>query len=436
MNASTGAPPRSGPMAGMPMTTGSLVLPGAHFAAATLFLVAGGLGVARVAPELAAGAHLSPHVAGVTHLFTLGWITTTIFGALYQLLPVALGTPVRWPWLGHASLALFAPGVAVFAASVFLVSATLHHVGIALVASGILLVTANVGATLLRAPQRDASARAVALALLFLVATLALGILLLHNFHTGFLGARRLAFLAAHAHVALGGWVLVMIVGMSHRLLPMFLVAHGVEARWTGRALALLAAGVPLLAAGLLGDVGALAWIGLLLMEAGLACFLVQARTFYRKRIRRRLDPGLRFAAVALGLLAAAALLAPAVLARGATHPRLATAYGLVGLLGGFAIYVACLGYKIVPFLAWLGRYRDRMGREPVPAVADLFSATLARWQLGLMVAAVAALALAVAGGSAVAAQLAALAYALSTLGYAGQMLRVAVGAPRKATHG
>ena len=42
---------------------------------------------------LAAGNFLSQRLAGVTHLFTLGWLTTTIYGALYQLLPVALGAP-------------------------------------------------------------------------------------------------------------------------------------------------------------------------------------------------------------------------------------------------------------------------------------------------------------------------------------------------------
>ncbi|MGD8319629.1 MAG: hypothetical protein PVJ02_04230 [Gemmatimonadota bacterium] len=50
-----------------------------------------------VAPDLAGGPFLSPRVVAVTHLFTLGWITTSIMGALYQPLPVALGESVRWP---------------------------------------------------------------------------------------------------------------------------------------------------------------------------------------------------------------------------------------------------------------------------------------------------------------------------------------------------
>ena len=73
----------------------SIRLAAEHFAASILYLMAGAAGLVWIAPELATGAYASPHVAGVTHLFTLGWITTTIFGALAQLLPVALGAPIR-----------------------------------------------------------------------------------------------------------------------------------------------------------------------------------------------------------------------------------------------------------------------------------------------------------------------------------------------------
>ena len=91
---------------------GRFALPAAHFAVATCYLVAAAAGLVWIAPQLAAGAFASPRVAGVTHLFTLGWLTTTIFGALYQLMPSALGAPIRWPRIGYASLAAFAPGVA------------------------------------------------------------------------------------------------------------------------------------------------------------------------------------------------------------------------------------------------------------------------------------------------------------------------------------
>jgi len=54
-----------------------------------LSLVTGVLWIA-VRPDILASYHYGPHVLAVTHLFTLGWITTIIMGAMYQLVPVAL----------------------------------------------------------------------------------------------------------------------------------------------------------------------------------------------------------------------------------------------------------------------------------------------------------------------------------------------------------
>ena len=118
-------------------STGSIRLAGEHFAAAMIYLLAGAVGLVWIAPELAAGNYLSPHVAGVTHLFTLGWLTMTIFGALYQLLPVALGAPIRWRTMGHVSFWAFAPGAGLFACGVAESSTMLHHAGVGLVAVGV-----------------------------------------------------------------------------------------------------------------------------------------------------------------------------------------------------------------------------------------------------------------------------------------------------------
>lgn len=360
---------------------------GLHFGAAVVFLLAGGAGLLWVSPDLAAGRYLAPRVAGVTHLFTLGWLTTTIFGALYQLLPVALGTPIRWARLGYASLVTFVPGVALFAVGVAFGATPLHHAGIALVATGILLTAANVGASLHRATQRDVTWWAIAAAIVALVSTLLLGVVLLHNVHTGFLAGARLSVLSIHLHVALVGWVLTMIVGIAQRLLPMFLLSHGVDARWARWALVLLVSGLTALVGGLALAHGALTWAGGALLAGGVVAFLVQARLFFAARVRRRVDAGMRFAATGLAFLAAAAALGLTTLALGPAAPRVAAAYGIAGLLGGVVLFVVGHFYKIVPFLAWIAQYHGRMGRERVPAVADLYSARAATVQWGLMTA-------------------------------------------------
>src|SRR5665213_422678 len=362
--------------------TPSLRLPGEHFAAALVFLAAGAAGLVWIAPELAAGLYLSPHVAGVTHFFTLGFLTMTIFGALYQLLPVALGVSIRSERWGHVSFLAFAPGVAIFAAGIAASVPAFRNLGVALVATGIVCIVANVSLSLPRARERGVIWAAIAVALAFLASTLVLGLVLADSLRTGALGEARVRVLTVHLHIALIGWVLVMIVGISHRLLPMFLLSHGANTRWTGRALALLAAGVLALAAGVLcGFVdahravqGALTWVGVALIEAGVVCFLVQARLLFAARMRPRLDAGLRHVVLALVCIACAAALGPVVLLMGADHPRIDVAYVMLAVLG-LALYATGQFYKIVPFLVWISRFRHEMGRRKVPTVAELYSA-------------------------------------------------------------
>jgi hypothetical protein len=411
--------------------TGSLRLAGEHFAAATVYLLAGAIGLVWIAPELAAGNYLSPHVAGVTHLFTLGWLTMTIFGALYQLLPVALGAPIRWKSVAHASFWSFAPGAGLFACGVADGNTLLHHAGIGLVGIGVILAVVNIAATLARAPSRDVTWAAIAVALTCLSSTLVLGVVLLHNIHTGFIAAARVRVLATHLHVAIIGWAIITMVGVAHRLLPMFLLAHGANVRWTKRALVLFATGLPFLAVGLNTRIAASSWIAVLLLEAGLASFVYQAISFFRARVRRKIDVGMRFAAAGLFFLVCAAALGPVLLWRGPQATRLATAYVLLGLVGGIVVFVSGFFYKIVPLLAWTARYSGRGSAAGAPTVAQLFSARVAEIQLSVTAAAIVFLVIAVLLGRAALASAGASLFLIGALLFASQIGRVAFGGRR-----
>lgn len=431
----TGAPaapaarPGGAPMpGGMTPAANSIRLAAEHFAASIVYLLAGAIGLIWIAPELAIGAYPSPHVAGITHLFTLGWITTTIFGALAQLLPVALGAPIRSTRVGHLSFFTFAPGVGFFAAGIASSTLALQHTGIGLITVGIVLEIGNLAASLPQAKSRDVTWGAIVIAISYLASTLVLGVILLHNLHSGFIANARLVALATHLHVALVGWVLVMIVGVSHRLLPMFLLAHGADVRWTKRALTFLAIGVLALATGLIARIAPAVWLGTALIDCGVACFIWQAWSFYKVRVRRKIDVGMRFAMTAICFIAIAAVLGTSLVIAGPMHARLATMYIVVGLLGGIVLYVSGFFYKIVPLLAWTARFRGRMGKGPVPTVAQLYSARVAYCQLGVMTVAVLLLAGGIGAGAAHVTRCGAVLFTLGVVLFMSQIARVAFG--------
>lgn len=351
-------------------------LPGSHFAVGLVFLVGGTLALFAAAPYLAVGSYLSPQVTAATHFFTLGWITTSIMGALYQLFPVVLTQQVRWPRLAGLTLWVYAPGLAVFVAGLLAGAPGMTVVGAAALAVGILMFLTNLAGTLASVEKRDVTWWALALAGGFLFLIMVVGAALAYNLRWPFMEEVRLAALGTHIHVALVGWVLLVMVGVGQRLLPMFLLSHGADERPGRWAVALLASGALLLFA-LHHTPGAWArWLPAGLILLGVAAFLAQARAFFRTSKRPSLDPGMRMAGAALALLGVGAAAGVALRVQGFTSPRLATAYVALLVLG-VSLFVAAHYYKILPFLVWYHRFGPLAGKQPVPRVADLFSA---RW--------------------------------------------------------
>jgi hypothetical protein len=185
--------------------------------------------------------------------------------------------------------------------------------------------------------------------------------------------------------VAVAGWVMLVMVGVAHRLLPMFLLSHGAPG-WPGAvAGALLGGGTALLLVLHHALTPGLTVVVALLLGGGVLAFLLQAALFFRHRRKPALDPGLRLAAAGVVSLLVALGLAPFALRAGLASPHLATAYVLVLVLGGLSLFVAGHYYKILPFLVWYHRFGPLAGKRPVPRVADLYAARPANLAAALL---------------------------------------------------
>src|SRR5215510_16152886 len=89
----------------------SPMLPLSYLATAAAAFVLAALAVPWLAPALA-GHYYQPRVLALTHTVTLGWITLTIMGASYQLVPVVLGRPIWSERMARWQLAVLAVAVA------------------------------------------------------------------------------------------------------------------------------------------------------------------------------------------------------------------------------------------------------------------------------------------------------------------------------------
>ena len=374
-------------------------LPGTHFAGAIAWLVLAGAGLVVVAPDLAAGRFLAPRVLAVTHLYTLGVITASIFGALYQFYPMSLGAGARSVRVGMAGAWSLHLGVALLAAGLGLWKPWLQAAGWGAVFLAIGCVSWN----LLPHRRRMTQGRRVAAYVSTAHSMLGLALFLAGariGASLGWWETDRLGTIAAHFHLAAFGVAGLTAVGVGGRMLPMFLVAGAGpewQMKWIGPA---AAGGLIVLATGQVFRVPEAVWVGALLGAGAAALFLVAVAGFFRRRLVRRLEPAFGHVAVGFGCLVLALVSGVVQLALPGTSARGWIVYAELALLGWLVVFITGIWYRLFPFLIWL-HYYGRSGSR-VRTAAELVHRGTAWTALGLLTAGVAGLVLGSALGAAV----------------------------------
>ncbi len=400
-------PPTSRPVAAAPLfgaNAPSVALP-LMFILTGLLALCAGIAWLVLQPGILAIYHYNQNVIAATHLFVLGWICSVVMGAMYQLVPVALETKLYSERLARWQFAFHVVGFVgmVWMFRVWNMKQVGHFGSVLAVGAG--LFAYNIARTLWRAPKWNVTATAVSAALAWISLTIILGLsiataksineyespsfpngtagVIVHGlkFVAGFLtpfGA--ISTMHAHAHLGGVGFFMMLIVGVSYKLIPMFTLS---EVRSRGRAVC----SVALLNIGLAGS-----FVTILLnspLKPAFALAVVAALAIYgwelmailRARKRRTLDWGIKYFLTAIALLLPLSVLAVALswpgLPRTTFTGQLENLYGFLGLIGVITFAIIGMLYKIVPFLVWFGRYSRQIGRAQVPALADLYSARL-----------------------------------------------------------
>jgi hypothetical protein len=342
------------------------MLPLVYFAGAHVALLLAAA-VLVLDPTLPGAFHYHPRFIAVIHLVTLGWISASILGAFYIVAPLAFGMPFAAGALDRGACGLFWVGTAAMVAGFW--RADYASVGAASVA-----VLAALLVVAIRAWHGLASARLpfgvslhVALAFLNMVVAGSLGLVLALGRVTGLAGWSPMAVAAAHAHLAVLGWGVMMIVGISYRLVPMFLPA----AMPTGHGLIWSAV---LLEAGTIGVAWAIATgdtaaPAALLVVAGFGAFLRQVRGILAdRRPRPAAMEGRDWStwqthAAMLYLTVATAI--GLCLATGVVSSSWQWAYGMAGILGFVAQMVVGIQGRLLPLHAWYRAMADLDGAPP-----------------------------------------------------------------------
>ena len=339
-------------------------------------------------PAALAAFHYAPHTVALTHLFILGFILSIVMGSTYQLVPVALETKLAHPQLGLHHFWIHTTGVVGMVISFYSwrMGGVTAYGG--LVYSGMLLFLFNIITTLRRAPRLDVIGGFILSSVLWMLFTMSAGLLVAIHKQWPFLPWEPLATLQAHAHLGLIGIFVMIIVGVSLKLVPMFALSEIQSlprARWI---LALLNLGLPLLVYSLLTLSNGLLVLAALTLSTGIVVFGVEIYAIVRARKRRQIDWGLKMFFTAQGLLFAALvcglLLVYPGLASVGWVGQFKTVYALLSLFGFVALAIIGMLHKILPFLVWFRTYSPHIGKAKLPATGEMYSPALAVISFGL----------------------------------------------------
>lgn len=324
----------------LPLTEGRAVggavsrrLLACYFGAALVAWPAAAAAATVAAGDLAAGRPLASAPVLAVHLLALGVLPLAVSGASFHLLPVMLRNDLpseRALWLALPLLG----GAFLVASGLGREAEPLVWAGAAMVSAGLAIVLAEILTLVVRAPRGRmlvASRFGVALSCSHVVAALCLGALIFAH-DAPFAGLSYGRWLLIHLHVALIGWIALLIVTVGRNLGPMLARAPAAPPRERPVVEVALVAGLWVLLAGIGTQERSLTLAGGVIVVLALGRFAALMLRVARAR-RGPLEAPLAHLLVGGFFLVQAAAFGLAV-AAGADGTRMVCGYVVLLLLG------------------------------------------------------------------------------------------------------
>jgi len=311
---------------------------------------------------------LDTKVLSFVHLFLLGFIMMSIFGAMAQLVPVVLEVGhfgielfyAIWPLLGIGTV-LMAIG--------FLNSAALLPYGGVVVLISIMIFVMETFLTIKRVKKFNIVMSSVLISNTFLFFGIIFG-LVMALAYAGTIDANIDRLLRSHVFLVIGGYINITLMGLSVVLLPMFGLSHGFSMKPLKIAMTMMSVAVLFVVSSSLMEFAFLKYLGYVLAIISLFVYFYLVQIIYKTRARKEIDIYAKSLIFSYFSLVSSLILALSYLVVG--FEPLILSSGWLMFFGFFGFAVTGHVYKIVPFLVWFERFSPLVGKQKVPMLADM----------------------------------------------------------------
>lgn len=314
------------------------------------------------------------------HIALIGWVTLTIMGAMYQIVPTILGGQLHSQRLAGYQFWLMNLGLLGLFLSFLAGAKTVVLFGVITALASYLFVYImyrTVERKKLNLPMKFFAA-----VLVYFVIAVTLGVILSINPYP-IPGGK---VITAHAHVALLGWVTLTIMGAMYQMLPMLALKELYRPALAEKQFWFINLGVTGLFLSFLVGKGTMLFGIITALASYLFVYIMYRTLSSEQKMKQPLDISVKYFIAALVYFSI-------VLALGivlSIDPylllgRTITAHAHLALIGWVSITIVGAMYHLVPMLVWMERYGEKLGKEPVPTMKEMYSERAANAQFWLL---------------------------------------------------
>jgi hypothetical protein len=362
----------------------SLVTP--HFVIGGVSIILFAL-IIMLNPEILLLHYFNPTLLAATHLLVLGFITTICFGALYQLIPVILDVKLHSEKLGWISFSFLLIGI------IFLIYAfwnfnfdIIFYIASIFIIIAITIFKVNLILTVKKNKQNSLEKKFILTAVGWLFFTVLAGFLFGINLSNNYISISHIELLKLHAHIGIFGWFIQLIMGVGSKLFPMFLLSYEADKKSLKIAYTSINLGLILGVFSLLFSFKFGIFSAILLAIFAIINFLRFIFQTYTKRVKKKLDIGMKKSVIAIAFLVIPLIIIVFNLIFQNNSEEFSTSlellYGFTLLVGVISMLIMGLTYKTLPFIIWLKEYKNVIGKQKTPLPKDLYSENIQTYQL------------------------------------------------------